>query len=70
MEQNSGAHQYRPITSDGKDSPNFILPAEYNSPGVKAFFATEDLYCDLRDQLEVSIVKLFKVPLILTLKLA
>jgi hypothetical protein len=61
MEKNSEPHQYIPVTCDGKDFPDFMLLADYTSQGVKALFATEYLYCDPRDQLEESIIKLFKV---------
>jgi len=55
MKKKNEPRQYIPITVEGEDFTDFMLPA------VKALFATaEYLGRDPRDPLEESIVKLFK----------
>ena len=55
MKKKSEPRQYIPITVEGEDFPDLMLPA------VKALFATaEYIGRDPRDPLEESIVKLFK----------
>ena len=69
MAKYSEPRLFIPVTVEGKDSADLMLPGD--SPVVKALFAAaKDLGRDPSDLLEESIVKLFKVPLILTLKLA
>jgi hypothetical protein len=59
MKKKNEPRQYIPITVEGEDFTDFMLPAD--SPAVKALFATaEYLGRDPRDPLEESIVKLFK----------
>lgn len=60
MKKNNEPSQYIPVTVEGKDLANFMLPV--GNPGVKALFATvKYLGRDPRNLLEESIVKLFKV---------
>ena len=60
MEKKSEPRLFIPVIVEGKNSADLMLPAD--SIAVKALFASaKDLGCDPRDQLEESIIKLFKV---------
>ncbi len=60
MEKNSKPRLFIPVTVEGKNSADLMLPAD--SLAVKALFAAaEDLGRNPSDLLEESIVKLFKV---------
>jgi len=60
MEMSSEPRLFIPVTVEGKDSADSILPTDI--PAVKTLFAAaKDLRRDPSDLLEESIVKLFKV---------